>query len=170
MIGGTLTFSVLSMSANVIDLHRAGKIRVVAVTSADRSDAAPDFPTALEQGFPGMVVLFFVGLFAPAGVPPEILAQLDQVTQAAMRNQALRTLLAQAGFEIPYSNRSEATAFLRNEIAKWAPILESQACVRNSGALSKCRRQSPVSGAAGCERRVSCEAKVLLCQVAFSWR
>jgi tripartite-type tricarboxylate transporter receptor subunit TctC len=125
LMGGTLTFSMPSISANVIDLHRAGKIRIVAVTSETRVEAAPDLPTAIEQGFPTMVALFFVGLFAPAGVPPPILDELEQATRAAMQDKDLQVILSNAGFEIPDSNRVKAAAFLESEIVKWEPVLRS---------------------------------------------
>jgi tripartite-type tricarboxylate transporter receptor subunit TctC len=125
LMGGTLTFSMPSISANVIDLHRAGKIRIVAVTSEERVEAARDLPTAIEQGFPAVVALFFVGLFAPAGVPPALLEQLEQVTHAAMQDKDLQMILANAGFEIPDSNRVKAAEFLRNEIVKWEPVLKN---------------------------------------------
>ncbi len=72
-----------------------------------------------------MVALFFVGLFAPAGVPPAILEQLDRVTHAAMQDKDLQTLLSKAGFEIPDSNRARAAEFLRHEIVKWGPALKA---------------------------------------------
>ena len=60
------------MTNIVAEHHRAGKLRVLAVTHHKRLAAAPELPTAVEQGFPDIVAPNFIGLFAPTGVSKEI--------------------------------------------------------------------------------------------------
>jgi tripartite-type tricarboxylate transporter receptor subunit TctC len=125
LLGGRLTFLMPSISANVIYLHRAGKIRIIAVTSEERLEVAPELPTVVEQGFPGMVSQFFIGLFAPVGVAPAILDQLEQVTRDVMQDKNVRMTLSKNGFEIPDSNRVKAAKFLQDEITRWGPVLKA---------------------------------------------
>ena len=65
--GGTVPVISLSMAAQLLALHRAGKIRIICVNATARVEVAPDIPTAVESGFPGMVVEVFNGIFVPAG-------------------------------------------------------------------------------------------------------
>ena len=124
-IGGQVTFAAVSISGAVVDLHQAGKIRIIAVTSQDRPEASPDLPSIAEQGFPDLVTIFFIGLFAPTGVPEAILNQLEKVTGDAMKDAALRKTLLNAGFDVPNSSRAQATKFVEDEFRRWGPVLKS---------------------------------------------
>ena len=125
VMGGRLAFGIVSISGSVVDLHEAGKLKIIAVTSPERLAAAPKIPSVLEQGYKDMVIEFFIGLFAPSGVPPEIMSRLETSTIAAMKEPSLRKLLQDAGFEIPSSNRETAAAFVKSELARWAPVLKA---------------------------------------------
>ena len=63
-------------AAQVLDFHRSGKMRVLAVTSPKRLTGAPEIPTAAEAGLPGLVVTASLGLLAPAGTPIAIITCL----------------------------------------------------------------------------------------------
>jgi tripartite-type tricarboxylate transporter receptor subunit TctC len=130
LMGGQLTYATTSISSSVVDLDTAGKIRIIAVTSEERSVAMPDLPSPKEQGYPDFVAQFFIGLFAPANVPTAILDRLATVTREAMQDQALRKKLLAAGFDIPESTRASAAQFVRSEITRWQPILKSAGLVR----------------------------------------
>ena len=67
-----------AMTNHVLELHRAGKLRVLAVTYGTRLAAAPDLPTAVEQGLTDLVTPNFIGLYAPAGTPKPIIEQIAQ--------------------------------------------------------------------------------------------
>ena len=69
LVGGQIPIGTPGVTGQVIELHRAGKMRVLAVTSPTRLVAAPELPTAAELGFPGMTVRGSIGLLAPAGTP-----------------------------------------------------------------------------------------------------
>ena len=65
----------------LLDFHRAGKVRILAINSTTRIRAAPDIPTAPEAGLPGMIAGNLNGLFAPAGVPGPIIDQIVAATR-----------------------------------------------------------------------------------------
>ena len=73
LIGGQIPMGTPGVTGQVLELHRSGKLRVLAVTSPRRLIAAPDLPTVTELGFPGMTVTGSIGLLAPAGTPVGII-------------------------------------------------------------------------------------------------
>jgi tripartite-type tricarboxylate transporter receptor subunit TctC len=125
VMGGRLTLVAVSISGAVVALHQSGKIRIIAVTSEGRSEALPDLPSVVEQGFPDLVIQFFIGLFAPSGLPEPILAQLEKATQVAMKDPSLQALLNKAGFDVPNSSRAEAAKFVQAEFKRWGPVLKA---------------------------------------------
>jgi tripartite-type tricarboxylate transporter receptor subunit TctC len=129
LISGHIPMLTPNATGQVLDLHRAGKIRVLAVNSAARLPGAPEIPTAVESGLPEMKVLFFCGLFAPAGTPPAIVARLNEATQTLLRDPDFQATLSKLGYEPMLDYGPEkAAAFVREELARWTPI------VRASGA------------------------------------
>ena len=107
---------------------KAGKVRPIAVTSAQRSAALPDVPTVNEQGFSGFDDLTWFGFFAPAGTPQSIVARLNAEINKALEAPDTKEKLAAQGFDWKRSTPAEFSAFLRDEVAKWAKA------VRESGA------------------------------------
>ena len=87
------------VTGQVIELHRSGKMRVLAVTSPTRLVAAPELPTAAELGFPGMTVTGSIGLLAPAGTPIGIIEQIAQASRTAVAEPAYQQMLIEAGIE-----------------------------------------------------------------------
>ena len=69
LVSGHIPMMTPNVTGQLLELHRAGKIRILAVNGAQRLAAAPDIPTAIEEGVPGMIGLLFLGLFAPAATP-----------------------------------------------------------------------------------------------------
>lgn len=124
VIGGRLSFAIVSISAEIVQMHRAGSLRVVAITSAQRSKAAPDLTDVAEQGYPALATEFFIGLFAPAGVPDAILDSLEEETRTAMKDQALQATLLKAGFSVPETNRPAAKAYIQSELTRWKKVLD----------------------------------------------
>ncbi len=78
ILAGQIPMIVPAMTNIVLELHRAGKLKVLAVTHGTRLTAAPELPTAVEQGFTDLVAPNFVGVFAPAGMPKPIIEQVAQ--------------------------------------------------------------------------------------------
>jgi tripartite-type tricarboxylate transporter receptor subunit TctC len=99
---------------------KGGKVRAIAVTSAQRSPALPDVPTVNEQGFSGFDDLTWFGFFVPAGTPPAVVARLNAEINRALEAPDTRERLAQQGFDWKRNTPAEFSAFLRSEVAKWA--------------------------------------------------
>jgi tripartite-type tricarboxylate transporter receptor subunit TctC len=110
----------------VLELHRAGKIRILAVNGAQRLSAAPDIPTAIEEGVPDMIGLLFLGLFVPAATPKAIVDQITEASHKAMADPEFQKVLTNAGLEaIPDSNSEKAKRFMGEEIARWGPVVKA---------------------------------------------
>ena len=102
---------------------RAGKLRALAVTSAKRSESAPDVPTVAEGGLPGFEVTAWFGVSAPAKTPRAILDRLNTEIVRAVKSPDLRDKLKGAGTEPIGSTAEEYAAFVQAEIAKWGKVI-----------------------------------------------
>jgi tripartite-type tricarboxylate transporter receptor subunit TctC len=107
---------------------RAGRVRAIAVTSAQRSPALPDVPTVNEQGFSGFDDLTWTAFFAPAGMPQDLVNRLNAEINRALSTPDVQEKLAQLGLEWKANTSGEFAAFLREEVQKWSKA------VRDSGA------------------------------------
>ena len=125
-ISGHIPMITPNVTGQVIELHKTGKLRMLAVTTAERVSAAPDIATAIEAGLPGMIAQNFIGLLAPAGTPKPIIEQIASATRTAMAGRELPDLFLASGFE-PHidSSPEKARRFLDEEIARWSPIIKS---------------------------------------------
>ena len=101
---------------------RAGSLRALAVTSARRSSAMPEVPTAAEAGFAELVTDNVYALFAPAGTPDPILAQLHDATVAALALPDVRDKLRDQGAEVVANSSAELAAYVTAEIPRWAAL------------------------------------------------
>ena len=99
LVAGQIPIMTPMVSGGLVELHRAGRVRILAAASEERVAAAPEIPTGVEQGFPDLVAQLFVGIFAPSGTPKEILDRLLTTTQEVSRDKALQERLVKAGFE-----------------------------------------------------------------------
>jgi len=106
---------------------RAGQVRPLGISRAERSPYLPEVPTISEQ-VPGYVFHSWLGVFAPAGTPPAAVARLSQEIQAAMRVPAMRERMAELGYDAVGSTPEEFASFQQAEIARTAEL------VRISGA------------------------------------
>ena len=109
---------------------RAGRLKVLGVATARRSNAYPEFRT-LAEALPGFSVDSMFGLVAPGATPKALAAKISADTAAALRDPALRSRFAELGMDPVGSAPEEFGAFLRSEIDKWAPV------VRASGAKAE---------------------------------
>jgi len=126
LASGHIPMMTPNVGGPLIQFHRTGKVRILAINAADRIKAAPDIPTAIEAGLPGMVAANFNGLFAPAGVPRPIQEQLAKLTRTAMADAALQQSLITSGFEpMADSGLEEAQRMVADETARWLPIIKS---------------------------------------------
>jgi tripartite-type tricarboxylate transporter receptor subunit TctC len=107
---------------------KAGKLRVLAVSSSRRLASLPDVPTLAELGFPDMEDYTWIGLFAPAGTPAEIAQRLNAAVLDATKNPDIRQRLDDLGFDLTAAPLRETAAYVKSEVVKWAKV------VRDTGA------------------------------------
>jgi tripartite-type tricarboxylate transporter receptor subunit TctC len=103
---------------------KTGRLRVLAVTGARRSPLLPDEPTVSEAGLPGFDVTSWYGMFAPAGLPTDILKKLNQDIAAALATPDLVKRLASLGADTAPLSPEDFRTFVRDEIAKWAKVVK----------------------------------------------
>ncbi|RUQ64049.1 tripartite tricarboxylate transporter substrate binding protein [Azospirillum doebereinerae] len=102
----------------------AGSLNRLAVAGPSRSHGAPDVPTLLEQGIPGVDAYSTSAIFLPAGTPPAIVDRLNAVFRAAVSDPSLAGKLAEIGFDpVTDSTPASLKAHVEAEIAKWARIV-----------------------------------------------
>ena len=126
LLGGQVQL-VFSVVPSALPLMQTGKLRALGVTSAKRTQLAPDLPTIAET-VPGFEVVGWYGLLAPARTPGEIVARLNAAVNAALKNADLRERLIALGADPLGSTPQEFATFIRAELVKWGKA------VKDSGA------------------------------------
>ena len=127
VMSGTIDFALDNVSSYT-PLLRAGRVRVLAVTSADRWPVFPDLPTMAEAGVPDFVITSWGALVMPAGTPAAITARLSQAMHDIAAQPAMKERFLAAGARITASTPQETAAFAARERVKWKEV------VRLSGA------------------------------------
>jgi tripartite-type tricarboxylate transporter receptor subunit TctC len=126
LASGHIPMMTPNIGGPLLQYHRTGKVRILAVTSERRLQIAPDIPTAIEAGLPGMVAVNFNGLFAPAGLPKPIIDMLAQVTRTVMADEEFQKPLVTSGFEPVLDSGPEAVQrTVSSELARWTPIMKA---------------------------------------------
>ena len=114
------------VTRQLIELHRTGKIRVLAVTGSTRLAAAPELSTAAELGFPSMIVTGSIGLAAPAGTPAGIIDQIAQATRTVVADPDFKQMLIDAGIEPTLESSPEKfRQSLAADVALWTPVVKA---------------------------------------------
>ena len=113
-----------AVTGQMIEFHRTGRLRILAVTSPGRLLAAGDLPTAVET-LPGMISQQLIGLFAPAGTAKAIIDQIAEANHALLAQSDYQKMLVEAGFgPDPDSSPEIFRRRIEAEIAKWTPIVQ----------------------------------------------
>lgn len=124
LIGGQIAAGVESLT-NMIELHRTGRIRILAVSGAERSPLAPSIPTFREQGLIANDVVGWVGVFAPAGTPKPVVDRLSAAIVEAVRTPSIRDQYLALGVEPTGTSAEELAAIMTADTARWAPIIKA---------------------------------------------
>jgi tripartite-type tricarboxylate transporter receptor subunit TctC len=111
--------------AGIIGYVRSNRMRALAVTGEKRSPAAPDVPTVIEAGVPGFVVTAFYGIALPAKAPRVIVDKLNSEVVRALKSPDFNARLRDHGTDPVGSTPEQYTAFMQNEIAKWAKVIKA---------------------------------------------
>ena len=101
---------------------KAGRVRALAITSAQRSPVAPELPTVAESGYPGFEVIGWFGWFAPAKTPPAIVNLLNRNIVAVLKSADVRERLLAQSAEPVGDRPEEFGAFVKSEYVKWAKV------------------------------------------------
>jgi tripartite-type tricarboxylate transporter receptor subunit TctC len=125
LISGQIPIGLVAITGHTLEFHRAGKLRVLAVTSPKRLTGAPELPTAVEGGLPGLVVTATLGLLAPAGTPAPIVEQIAQATRTALAEEAYQKSLIDGGYEpVLDSNPEKLRRALAADVELWTPVVQ----------------------------------------------
>lgn len=103
---------------------RSGKLRPIAVTSAQRSPELPDVPTIAEAGVPGYEAMSWFGLWAVAGTPKPVLDKLHASLAKVLKDPAVVKKIADQGGSITIDTPAQFEAFIQNEAAKWGKVVK----------------------------------------------
>lgn len=127
LVGGQLQvmFDAYASSGPFI---KNGNVRMLAVTTAQRSKSLPDVPTVAESGLPGYEAMPWLGLVAPAATPPAIVSRLHHELVEVLKEPEVQEKFRSLGLDIIGSTPKEFSTFLRKDIVKWAKV------VKDSGA------------------------------------
>ena len=115
--------ALFSLALAAIPQVKAGKVRALAITSAQRSALAPELPTIAESGFAGFEVVGWFGWVAPAKTPRQIVARLHDEIVRVLREPAMKERLLGLGADPVGSTSQEFAAFIKSEHYKWARVI-----------------------------------------------
>ena len=110
---------------NVLAHIRAGKLRVYAISTAQRSTTLPDVPTTAELGYPGFDIATMIGLQAPAGLPREIVARLQSAVAKALRERDLAERMANLAMELRENGTEDYVRFVRDDLERYAAAVKT---------------------------------------------
>jgi tripartite-type tricarboxylate transporter receptor subunit TctC len=117
----TMTFGT---SLSVVPHVRAGRLRALATTGAQRSPALPDLPTVAEAGVPGYEASLWYGFAGPARLPPEILNRLHSAIVAVLQRPDVRERLASQGVDPRHNTPEEFAKLLAADVKRWATVIQ----------------------------------------------
>jgi tripartite-type tricarboxylate transporter receptor subunit TctC len=113
-----------SSIAGALPFTSEGKVIALATTGDTRSPVYPNLPTVAEVGLPGYSVDLWLGLYAPAAVPPDVLATLNNGVRKALQDEQLKAAFAKYGLTPRGTTLPESAAFTKSEFAKWKKVID----------------------------------------------
>ena len=127
MVGGHVSMGFTALPST-LPHARVGKLRLIAVTSAKRSEAAPELPTFTELGYPQVDLVVWYGVFFPARTPPDIVTRMSTEVNRAVQTPDVKAKLIPQGVESIGTTPAEFAKFMQSEIQRYGKI------IRESGA------------------------------------
>jgi tripartite-type tricarboxylate transporter receptor subunit TctC len=123
VLGGQvpLAFASLPSALNYI---KAGKLQAIAISSAKRSSAAPEIPTIAET-YPDCIGEVWVAMFAPSGVPADVVSKNQQAMEKVMARPDVREKLTAQGLDLAPVPPAKLGALVKDELAKWVKIVKA---------------------------------------------
>jgi len=123
LIGGQVQF-MFPTSVSAWNHVKNGKLRALAITSAQRSPYLPNIPTVAESGLPGYEASIWYGMLAPAGTPPAIVARLNAELHKAMAQPDVKLKLSEQNFSITPSTPEEFGRKINSELERWGKLIK----------------------------------------------
>ena len=124
-VAGNVAWSMETFSTT-LQLHRAGKLRILAFCHSKRATIAPEIPTMIEAGVPDYQAYTFSLVLGPAGMPREVIDTLDKASRQAMAEPStIQFLEGNAAIPTPDTTPERTAQFIKDELAKWAPIIRA---------------------------------------------
>ena len=127
LIGGHVSSSVNPVG-ETLPFAKAGSVRVLAVTSSERSKFIPDVPTMKEAGY-NVVIEPWLGVFVPAKTPADVVAKLNRVVKQTFSSPEVIEKLAVLGNEPAYQTPEDFAATIRADLKRWEPIVKESGFV-----------------------------------------
>jgi tripartite-type tricarboxylate transporter receptor subunit TctC len=124
-IAGGQIASEVDTLPDLVELHRAGKIRVLGVSGMQRAPQLPDVPTFVEQGFREIAGLGWFGFYAPAGTPKPIVDRLNGAIVKALALPDVRERLSSLGLEPTGTTSEEFARIMAADAARWGPVIQA---------------------------------------------
>ena len=124
VLGGTVPMTFINQDAALPHV-KAGKVRAIAVSSAQRNPLYPDVPTIAESGYKGFEALSWSGMSVAKGTPQPIVDKLEAAITQAMKTDAIKQRLGSVGFIIPEQGSKPYTAFVKKEIDTWSRVIKT---------------------------------------------
>ncbi len=124
LIAGHVQAGFFTVSA-ALPLIAGGRVKVIAIASAQRSSLVPDIPTVAESGLPGHEATTWFGVMAPIGTPAPIVAKLHAVFVQALKLPDVQERLVNQGFDVAGSTPAQFSAFVRSELKRWSTVVKA---------------------------------------------
>jgi tripartite-type tricarboxylate transporter receptor subunit TctC len=124
LIGGQISMGVVGFTGQSLGLHKSGGLRILAVTSTKPLLAAPELPSVVQAGFPGIANESSYGLLAPAGTPTPIVDKIASTSRALLSTPEYQRLMIEGGFEAtPDSDPESFRKVLAAAVKFWEPLV-----------------------------------------------
>jgi tripartite-type tricarboxylate transporter receptor subunit TctC len=125
LVGGDQIAAAIDTLVEQVELHRTGRVRILATSGASRSPLLPDVPTFTEAGLAGIEGTAWFGVYAPAKTPESTVRQLNAAINRALANGELRERLTKLGLEPAGGSPADLAARMAQDTARWAPIVKA---------------------------------------------
>jgi tripartite-type tricarboxylate transporter receptor subunit TctC len=124
LAGGQVSAGVNTLT-DMLEMHKSGRIRILAIPGSKRSPLLPEVPTFAELGYQQVIARGFFGLYAPAGTPAAAVSSWNAALQRVLAQPALRERLAALGFDAYASTPAELENMARRDAAVWGPVIKA---------------------------------------------
>ena len=124
VLGGTVPMTFINQDAALPHV-KAGKLRAIAVSSAQRNPLYPEVPTIAESGYKGFEALSWSGMSVAKGTPQPIVDKLEAAITQAMKTDAIKQRMSAVGFIIPEQGSKPYSAFVKKEIDTWSRVIKT---------------------------------------------